>query len=50
MKKCFIILLFAVFILPAFSNATWQAIQSKDKTIYIDTSSIKVKVLNIYTG
>jgi len=40
MKKFLIILLFAVFILPAFSNATWQAIQSKDKTIYIDTSSI----------
>ena len=40
MKKFLFILLFAIIILPAFSDATWQEIQSKDKTIYIDTSSI----------
>lgn len=40
MKKFLFILLFAVVILPAFSDATWQEIKSKDKTIYIDTSSI----------
>lgn len=40
MKKILFILLLSVSILPAFSEAIWQEIQSKDKTLYIDTSSI----------
>ena len=40
MKKIFIILLLLITILPAFSDTIWQEIQSKDKIIYIDTSSI----------
>lgn len=43
MKKFLLILLFALITLPAFSDATWQEIQSKDKTLYIDTSSITNK-------
>lgn len=39
MKKILIILLLSIAILPAFS-ASWQEIQNKDKTIYIDTSTI----------
>lgn len=40
MKKFLFILLFALTVLPAFSDAIWQEIQSKDKILYIDTSSI----------
>ena len=40
MKKILIILLFSAIILPAFSETGWHEIQNKDKTIYIDTSTI----------
>lgn len=40
MKKILVILLLSSVILPAFCDAVWQKIQSKDKLIYIDTSSI----------
>lgn len=40
MKKILFILLLASIILPAFSDAIWEEIQSKDKLIYVDTSSI----------
>ena len=40
MKKSLFIFLLAMIILPVFADATWQEIQSKDKTLYIDTSSI----------
>lgn len=40
MKKLLFILLLVSSFLPAFSDAVWQEIQSKDKTLYIDTSSI----------
>lgn len=40
MKKILIILLLTVITLPVFADASWQEIQNKDKTIYIDTSTI----------
>ena len=40
MKKFLLILLLSIIILPAYSDATWQEIQSKNKILYIDTSSI----------
>lgn len=40
LKKRLLVLLFAVMILPVFADATWQEIQSKNKELYIDTSSI----------
>ena len=40
MKKFLLILLLLIIVLPAYSDATWQEIQSKNKILYIDTSSI----------
>lgn len=40
MLKRLLVLLLAIMILPVFADATWQEIQSKNKTLYIDTSSI----------
>ncbi|MBQ6516904.1 hypothetical protein IJI31_06975 [bacterium] len=40
MKKFLLVVLFSIIMLPAFSDAVWQEIQSKDRSLYIDTSSI----------
>lgn len=40
MKKILVILTLIISILPVFSDAVWEEIPSKNKTIYIDTSSI----------